>query len=54
MKIESTTKNSIERDSKLLRKRFEHKALTYILTVNILCLIIVELAFFSVPNMLHA
>ena len=54
MKIESTTKNSIERDSKLLRKRFEHKALTYILTVNILFLMIVGIAFFSVPKMIHA
>ena len=54
MKIESTTKNSIERDSKLLRKRFEHKALTYILTVNILFMMIVGIAFFSVPKMIHA
>ncbi len=51
--IESTEK-SIEKDSKLLSKKSRQTALTYILTVNIVVLMIVAIGFFSLPKMVHA
>ena len=52
--IQSSEKRSIENESKLLRKKSERKVLNYILTVNILLLACITLAFFSLPQVIEA
>ena len=54
MNTESTLTKSIEKDSKLLQKNSQRKALSYILAINILLLTIIVIALFSLPEIIEA